>query len=141
MGTSPKRAAKPPERRKRSGPTAKRAAGSKRLSAQSSLRFHIPAALGAKTLAVLTALEQSDDPRAHRHGLAELVVALNEAGSRYYFLRPLKLAKAGFTQEQVVNLSLAANQRIVASAIRSVIGRMDDKLLLFVSAYIRQLML
>jgi hypothetical protein len=48
--------------------------------------------------------------------------------------------EAGFAVEQLARLSTSGNQALVASAIRLVMGRLDDRQLLFVCQYIRQLM-
>jgi len=108
---------------------------------QPSLRFHISAALRKETLAVLAVVQKAKKPDDHRDALIDTVVSLNDAGTSYYFLRPLELAKGGFAVEQLAKVSMAANQRLVASAIRTVMGRMDDRQLVFVCKYIRQLML
>jgi len=72
--------------------------------------------------------------------LANIVVELTDSGMEYYFLRPLKLAKAGFFLEQSANLGMSATTAVLATVIRNMIGRMDGPQLLTVSSYIRQLM-
>ena len=104
------------------------------------LRFYHSEVLRAKTLAVLTAVEQAKDPRQHRGALAEVVVELTDSGMDYFYLRPLKIAKAGFFTEQSANLGLATTTRVMASVIRNIIGGMDNPQLLSVCGYIRQLM-
>lgn len=104
------------------------------------LRFYHSESLRAKTLAVLTTLEKAKDSTQHRDALADIVVELTDRGMEYYFLRPLKLAKAGFFTEQSANLGMAATTRVLASVVRNIIGRMDKPQLLAVCKYIRQLM-
>jgi hypothetical protein len=67
-------------------------------------------------------------------------VELTDSGMEYYFLRPLKLAKAGFFVEQSANLGMSATTVVLAGVIRSMIGGMDGPQLLTVCKYIRQLM-
>jgi hypothetical protein len=105
-----------------------------------SLRFYHSQSLRTKTLAVLTALEKAKDRKQHRGALAEIVVELTDAGMEYYFLRPLKVAKAGFFVEQSASLGIATTTGVLASVMRSIIGGMDDDQLLSVCSYIRQLM-
>jgi hypothetical protein len=62
------------------------------------------------------------------------------SGMNYYFLRPLKVAKAGFVSEQSAKLGMAGATRVLASVIRTIIGRMDKAQLLAVCSYIRELM-
>jgi hypothetical protein len=126
--------ARPVARAKAAAPRVKAA------SRQPFIRFYISTALRAETEAVLTTVENSRKAGEHRGALVDTVVALSDAGTSYYFLRPLKLAKANFAVEQLAKLSMGANQRLVASAIRTVMGRMDDRQLVFVCRYIRQLM-
>jgi hypothetical protein len=109
-------------------------------STQPSLRFYHSKSLRAKTLAVLATLEKAKDSKQHRDALADVIVELTDSGMEYYFLRPLKLAKAGFFTEQAANLGMGAATRVLASVIRNMIGRMDNPQLLFVCGYVRHLM-
>ena len=109
-------------------------------STQPSLRFYHSKSLRAKTLAVLATLEKAKDSKQHRDALADVIVELTDSGMEYYFLRPLKLAKAGFFTEQSANLGMGAATRVLASVIRNMIGRMDNPQLLFVCGYVRHLM-
>jgi hypothetical protein len=104
------------------------------------LRFYHSASLRAKTLAVLATLEKAKDSTQHRDALADIVVELTDSGMDYFFLRPLKLAQAGFLVEQSAKFGLAGTTRVMASVIRNIIGRMDHPQLLAVCGYIRQLM-
>ena len=104
------------------------------------LRFHHSEALRKKTLAIIGAAEQADDPAAHRDALAGLVVELTNSGLDYYFMKQLKLAKPGFLVEQSANLGMVGAQQIMGTVIRQVIGRMDGPQLLSVCGSIRQLM-
>ena len=92
------------------------------------MRFSHSEALRTKTLDVLTTLEQSDDPTAHRDALAKLVVELNDVGMKFYFM------------EQSANLGMAGAIQVIGSVVRKIIGRMEAPQLLSVCASIRQLM-
>jgi len=105
------------------------------------LRFYHTEGLRKKTLSLLRTLEQAEDPCAHRDDLADIVVELTISGMDYYFMRPLKLAKAGFIVQQSANLGLAGVQQVMGSVIRNIIGRMEGPQLLSVCGSIRQLML
>jgi hypothetical protein len=104
------------------------------------LRFYHSAALRAKTLSVLAALEQAPDATKHSDNLGNVIVELMNSGMDYYFMKPLKQAKAGFIVEQSANLGLVSVQQVMASVIRQVIGRMDGPQLLSVCSSIRELM-
>lgn len=93
-----------------------------------------------KTLAVLTAIEKAEDGKQHRDALADIVAELTDSGLEYYFVRPLKLAKAGFFAEQSANLGIGAAKRVFGSVIHNIIGHMDNPQLISVCSYIRQLM-
>jgi len=103
------------------------------------LRFYHSAELRKKMLAVLTALERAPDPEKHRENLADLVVELTESGMDYYYLRALKLGKAGFVVEQSARLAMAGAVRLIGSVSRTFIVRMDAAQLLVVSRHIREL--
>jgi len=109
-------------------------------STQPFLRFYFSKSLRAKTLAVLATLEKAKDSKQHRDALAAIVVELTDSGLEYYFLRPLKLAKAGFFTEQSANLGMGAVKGLFGTVIRNIIGRMDSPQLVFLCTYVRQLM-
>ena len=104
------------------------------------LRFYHSESLRTKTLAVLTTLEQAQDRTRYRNALTDIVLELTDSGLEYYFLRPLKLASAGFVVEQSAQLGMGAVKRVMAPVIRNVIGYMDKQQLLTVCRHIRQLM-
>lgn len=105
------------------------------------LRFYHSKGLRQKTLSVLRALEQAQDATEHRDALADVIVELMNSGMDYYFMKPLKLAKAGFIVQQSANLGLAGVRQVMGSVIRNIIGRMDSPQLRSVCGSIRQLML
>ena len=98
------------------------------------------AELRAKTDAVLATLESARDPTVHRGTLANLAVELTNAGLDYYFIKPLKVAKAGFVVEQSASLSMSGVQQLMGSVIRNIIGRIDAPQLLSVGQSLRQFM-
>ena len=104
------------------------------------LRFYHSEALRKRTLTLLAALEQAEDPTTHRDALANLVVELTNSGLDYYFMKPLKLAKPGFLVEQSANLGMVGVQQVMGTVIRQIVGRMDSAQLLSVCGSIRQLM-
>jgi hypothetical protein len=110
-------------------------------TAEPFLRFYHSAGLRKKTLSVLSALERAQDVTGHREALADIVVELTNCGMNYFFMRPLKLVKAGFIVEQSARLGLAGAQQVLGSVIHNIIGRMDRPQLLVVCDYIRRLML
>ena len=103
------------------------------------LRFHYPEALRERVLRILVTLEEAPDPTQHREALAELVVELTNAGMDYYFIKQLKLAKAGFIVQQSANLGMVGAVQVMGSVIRNIIGRMDEPQLLSVCDSIRRL--
>ena len=115
-------------------------AGSAALAGRPFLRFHHSAPLRRKTLSVVEALEQAENPVAHADALADLVVELTNAGLDAYFMQPLKLAKTGFVVEQSASLGMIGVQQVMGTVIRRVIGRMDSAQLLSVCGSIGQFM-
>jgi hypothetical protein len=104
------------------------------------LRFYHSESLRVRTLAVLDQVEKAKDKTQHRGALADVVVELTDSGMDYFFLRPLKIASAGFLVEQSANLGMAAATRVLGAVIRNIIGRMDNAQLMSVSGSIRELM-
>jgi hypothetical protein len=105
------------------------------------LRFYHSRELRRDTLSLLSAIELAHDATAHRDALADVVVELTSNGLDYYFMKPLKLAKAGFVVQQSANLGMAGVQQVMGTVIRNIIGRMNGPQLLSVSDSIRKLML
>ena len=127
---------------KRKSPPLRKQPG--RLSAQPSepfLRFYHSKALRKNTLSLLDALERAQDPTAHRDALANVIIELTSGGMDAYFMKPLKLAKAGFIVQQSATIGMAGVQQVMGSVIRNIIGRMDGPQLLSVCGSIRTLML
>ena len=89
--------------------------------------------------AVLTALEESDDPTDHREALADLVAELTESGMDYYYLRALELSHAGQLTQQSARLGIAGAVKMISSVSRRFIMRMDGKALLAVAGHVRSL--
>ena len=125
----------------RSKPATKRSAPPAEAATGPFLRFHHSEALRKKTLALLGAIEDADDPTVHRDGLAGLVVELSNSGLDAFFIQPLKHAKAGFIVEQSAKLGMKGVQQVMASVIRQIIGRMGSPQLISVSGSIRRFML
>ncbi len=109
-------------------------------AAEPSLRFHYPVALRKKILGVLDSIESSQDPTRHRQALADIVVELTRTGMDAYFMKPLKLAQAGFVTEQSANLGMAGAVQVMSSVIRNIVGGMGSPQLLSVCRSIRLFM-
>lgn len=107
---------------------------------QPSIRFFYSEELRARTIAVLEAIEQADDPTDGQDALEDLVVELTETGLNYYFIKPLQLADVGFVARQSANFGIASTQRFMAPVIRSIIGGMKGAQLLTICGFIRELM-
>jgi hypothetical protein len=105
-----------------------------------SLRFYYSESLHARTLAVLEAVEQAEDCTRHREALSGIVLALASTGMDYYYLRPLRLAKAGPLLSRSARMGINGVLWVMAPVIRSVIGRMNRDQLLAVCTHIRDLM-
>jgi hypothetical protein len=105
------------------------------------LRFHHSQQLRDRTLEVLDAIESAGDPTVHSARLIELVLELTESGMDQYFLQSLKATKANFVVQQSAALGLAGVQKVMGTVVRNIIGRMDSRQLLSVSASIRQFMI
>ncbi len=108
-------------------------------TAKPSLRFFHSKELRTRTLALLDAIDEAEDATRQREKLSDLVVALSEAGMTYFYLEPLKLAKAGFVTRQSANFGLSSTLRVISPMVRTVLGMMDDKQLRVVGKFIRGL--
>jgi hypothetical protein len=105
-----------------------------------SLRFYLSADLHGRLHGILAEIEQAEDAAEHHVELSETLVAAMNEGLDYYFVRTLKLAKAGFIIQQSANLGIVGVQSVMAPVIRKIVGRMEHEQLLSVTASIRELM-
>ena len=96
--------------------------------------------LHEKAILVLSTLESARDPTAHRNAFADLAVELTNSGLHYYFIKPLKDAKAGFMLEQSASMGMVGVQQVIGTVIRNIIGRMDGPQLLSIGHSLRQFM-
>lgn len=135
MVTSAKRKS-PAERAKPVAPVTARSEA----SVKPFLRFYLSDELRNRTVAVITTLEGARNPTVHRDALASIAVELTNSGLDYYFIKPLKVAKAGFVVEQSASLGMTGVQQLMGSVIRNVIGRMDGPQLQSVGKSLRQFM-
>lgn len=103
------------------------------------LRFHPSDALGAKAMRVIDAIDAASHPRGHGEALADLVAELVVAGMDWYFLRPLQRAQVGFMAEQSARLGLNTATKMINSASRGFILRMDLAQLRVVAGYMREI--
>ncbi len=104
-----------------------------------SLRFHHSHALRQKTWALLDEIEAASHPKGHNEAFADLVAELVQAGMDWYFLRPLQRAQVGFMAEQSAKLGLSGAAKMINSASRGFILRMDLPQLRVVAGYLREI--
>ena len=104
-----------------------------------SLRFHHSHALRERTLVVIDAIETGPAARHHGEALADLVAELVQAGMDWYFFRPLQRAQVGFMAEQSARLGLNTATKMINSASRGFILRMNHPQLRVVAAYLREI--
>ena len=104
-----------------------------------SLRFHHSHALRERTLIVIDAIETGPAARGHGEALADLVAELVQAGMDWYFFRPLQRAQVGFMAEQSARLGLNTATKMINSASRGFILRMNHPQLRVVAAYLREI--
>jgi hypothetical protein len=104
------------------------------------VRFYHSEELHEKTLVLLTRLESARDPTVHRAALADIAVEFTISGLHYYFVQPLKVARAGFILEQSASIGMMGVQQVLAPVIRNIIGRMDGPQLLSVAESLRRFM-
>ena len=104
------------------------------------LRSYHSMELHEKTIRMLDTLESARDPTAHRNAFGEIAVELTNSGLHYYFIKPLKDAKAGFMLEQSASMGMVGVQQVIGTVIRNIIGRMDGPQLLSVGNSLRQFM-
>ena len=132
MPTTPKRAAQATSKQ---APSVNSAQSSKPF-----LRFHHSKDLRTRTLEVLAAVESADRATTCSEQLIEVVLELIDVGLDQYFVQSLKAAKVNFLVEQSAVLGLSGVEKVMATVIRNILGRMDDRQLLSVCSSIRQFM-
>lgn len=104
-------------------------------------RFSHSKALRAKTLAVLTAIEEAEDATVHSKALAEVSLELMSGAMAYFFMEPLKHAKVNFLIRQSASLGMSGTLQVLGTVSRNILGRMDTPQLVSVCGSIRRFML
>lgn len=104
------------------------------------LRFYHSESLRTKTLSILAVLEQASDSIRYRSALANLILELTDSGFDYFFLKPLKLVKAGFVLEQSAQLGMSGVKRVMSPVVHNILGRLNHRQLRAISGYLRELM-
>ncbi len=104
------------------------------------LRFHHSEELRARTLAVLAKVEHAPDPVRHREALADVAVALADAGIDCFFMQSLKRANVGFIIQTSATVGMAGGMQVIGTVIRNIIERMNGPQLISVCASLRQFM-
>lgn len=103
-------------------------------------RFTLPDALGVKTKHVLAAIAKDEDPGQHGTELSEIIIALMDAGLKFYFLDPMKRIKLNAVVFQGSALGLAGVLGIIAPMVRNVVAHLDDKQLREVARIMQEMM-
>ena len=104
------------------------------------LKFKHSVALRKRTLKVLDAIDEDDDPVAHRKDLSDIIVELSETGLHYFFIAPLNKLKMGFVVNQSANLGVNGTMRVLGPTVRNIVSRMDKKQMRSVSKQMRAMM-
>jgi len=104
------------------------------------MRFTHSKALRNRTLKVLDAIDEEDDPTEYCEDLAEIIVELNEAGIKFFFMDPLHKLKMGSAIERTADFGIYGTLRIMGPAVRTIVGRMDKRQLRKVSKIMRGMM-
>lgn len=103
-------------------------------------RFTLPDALGVRTKRVLAAIAENDEPGQYGTELSEVIIALMDAGLKFYFLDPMKRIRLNAVVFQGSALGLAGVLGIIAPMVRNVVAHLDDKQLREVAQIMREMM-
>ncbi len=104
------------------------------------IKFTHTKAMRKRTLSILDAIEEEDDPIEYREDLADIIVELSETGLHFFFLAPLSKLKMGFVVNQSANLGISGCMRVLGPTVRNIVGRMDKKQMRTVSKEMRRMM-
>jgi len=105
-----------------------------------SLRFYHSEELRTETLDLLARLDASEDPTRLVRELSDLVGRLTSSGLDYYFMLPLREARAGFMVERSAALGVASALRVMEPLLRGVLGRLNAEQLRVVGRHMREMM-
>jgi hypothetical protein len=111
-----------------------------RAPAGASLRFWLSEDLQGRLTGILAIIETAGEASRHHTELSETIIEVTNEGLDYYFMRSLRLARAGFIVEQSASLGLVGVRRVMAPVIRKIVGRLTHDQLRSVASSIRELM-
>ena len=103
------------------------------------IRFPLSEELHEKTIEMLDALEESENPKQYRDALGDLVVELTKAGMDYFFIGPLELAQVGFVKQKSATIGMAGIIKVMGPMICRIIGGLNRSQLMIICCYFRQL--
>ena len=109
-------------------------------AAKPSLRFTHSKALRKRTLKLLDAIDEDDDPTVHREDIADHVCELTKTGMQFFFVETVKKLKMGLVVDQTAKLGVNGVLRVMTPTIRNIIGRMNKKQLRGLSKHMRGMM-
>ena len=103
--------------------------------------FQISPELMAEAQEALAAVRQDPAHKPNVEALLDVVLELTDRGLDFYYLEPLRRARAGTMTTSAAKLGLAAAGRGIPPIIRRVIGSLDEDQILGIADFIDEILI
>ena len=114
--------------------------GAKRVQRANLVTFEISAELMAEARSAVAAVRRDPSHKPNVEALVEIVLELTDRGLDFYFLEPLRRARAGAMSTSTAKLGIAAAGRGIPPIIRRVISSLDEDQILAIADFIDQIL-
>ena len=103
--------------------------------------FRISPDVLARAEAALEAVREDPGEEAGRAALLGVVLELTERGMDFYYLEPLRRARAGTVVTSAARLGIAAAGRGIPPIVRRVVSSLDDEQLLAIADFVDEILI
>lgn len=103
------------------------------------IRYHLTPDRYQEALAVLTHVENADQPEKEAEQLAKLITTLTKEGLEFFFLHPLRSAKVGIITMKTAEVGVAASSKVFTPVITKVVKSLNRDQILSICHFMREL--
>lgn len=103
--------------------------------------FRITPELAERAQAALRAVREDPSDEYHVEGLVEVILELTERGMDFYYLEPLRRARAGTITTSAARLGIAAAGRGIPTIVRRVVSSLDEEQLLSIAGFVDEILI
>lgn len=104
-----------------------------------SIRYNLTPERHQEALAILTQVENAEQPEKESEQLAKLITTLTKEGLEFFFLHPLRTAKVGIITMKTAEVGVAASSKVFTPVITKVVKSLNRDQVLSICHFMRDL--